>query len=347
MSVDFLREFVESSDWQHVQDLLKEATDASILWVVSSSGESIQKFDENYSEFCYLIRKTPEGLRKCQNSHYARFQEVKRTGIPVVSACYCGLIAFAIPIMMEGKIVCVAGGCHSQAEFPITMDKCAEISVACNIDIKDVMELAKKIKHIPKIEQRRFMSMLNVFAGMISPLIKWMNRPFITPDIKDNRDLLLMGEICSITSSDNDPKHKLDRITEAIRFQMAIDACSIYKLDDNTQELVLKSTNGLPESTIGQRIKVGEGIVGYSAEMRIPVAVEDVTKDSRAIRSPFKPGRKRRIYHSILTIPLTISEDLVGIMDARTFEPKIWKQNETDLLSMLAIHIARITQQLD
>jgi len=132
------------------------------------------------------------------------------------------------------------------------MDKCAEISVACDIDIKDIMESAKKIKHIPKIEQRRFMSILNVYAGMISPLMKWMNRSSIAPDIKENKDLLLMGEICSIASSDNDPKHKLNLIAEVIRVQMAIDACSIYKLDHDTQSCYLALLTDYPNRRSGK-----------------------------------------------------------------------------------------------
>ena len=152
MSVSFLREFLTSSDWQQMQDLLKDAVDAPILWVVSSSGRSMQRSDELYPELCQLIRGSSEGLRRCRNSHNSRFQEVKRTGQPAVSACYCGLLGFALPLMLDNEIIGVAGGCHHRAEAPITMEKCAELSTACAVDLKEVMDHAKKTKHMTKVE---------------------------------------------------------------------------------------------------------------------------------------------------------------------------------------------------
>ena len=145
MSTSFLREFLASSDWQQMQDLLEEAVDAPVLWVVSSSGRSLQVMDDRYPELCQLVRASSEGQRRCRNSSNARFQAVKRSGQPVVSACYCGLVGFAIPLTLDGEIIGVAGGCHHRAESPITMEKCAEISNACDLDIKEVMAYAKKV----------------------------------------------------------------------------------------------------------------------------------------------------------------------------------------------------------
>lgn len=180
MATDFLREFLKSPDWQEIQVLLNETTSATVLWVVGSSGESVQRTHEGYPQLCRLIRGSKEGLRRCKNSHYARFQEVKRTHKPVLSACYCGLLGFALPLTLDGELIGVAGGCHQQAEFPITMEKCAEIALTCNIDIKEVMDHAKNIKHIPKVEQKRFLDILSVFAGMIAPLMRWMSRSLLT-----------------------------------------------------------------------------------------------------------------------------------------------------------------------
>ena len=80
MAANFLREFLTSSDWEQMQELLEETAGASILWVISGSGRSAQRYDERYSEICELMRGSAEGLRRCRNSHHARSQEVKRTG---------------------------------------------------------------------------------------------------------------------------------------------------------------------------------------------------------------------------------------------------------------------------
>lgn len=340
MSASFLKEFLESSDWIQTKDLLKKNANANILWIVNDSGKLVQRFEEDYHELCQLIRESQVGKRRCQNSHFARLQEVKRTKLPVISSCYCGLLAFAFPVITDGNILCIVGGCHSQSEFPFTMEKCAEISVACGLDIKDVIERSKKIRHAPKVEQRRLLSILNILAGMIAPAIKWM--------IKSKTLLALEGrykaisDICKIIYSKIELKDKLKFVTNKVRDELLVDACSIYNLDRNSQELILKITSGLPETALGQRIKMGEGIIGHSAQEKTIIAVEDATKDPRSVRIGTTTTVRKRVYRSILAVPIISINNLIGVIDIRTFKPRIWMQDEIDFLFIIAEHIAII-----
>ncbi len=340
MSIPFLKEFLESTDWAKIRDLLKESTSASILWVVSDSGRLIQRFDEDYHELCQLIREKPEGKRRCQNSHFARLQEVKRTKFPVISSCYCGLLAFAFPIMIDGNILCIVGGCHSQSEFPVTMEKCAEISVTCGLDIKDVIESAKKIRHAPKVEQRRFFSILNILVGMITPIIKWMNRSKALLALEERYKIV--SDICKIAYSKIELKDKQKSITDKVKEALSVDACSIYDLDRSSQELILEITSGLPDTALGQRIKMGEGIIGRTAQEMTTMAVEDATKDPRSVRIGTTTSMRKRVYHSILAVPIVSMNNLIGVVDVRTFKPRIWQQDEEDFLFIIAEHIAMI-----
>jgi len=174
--MNILKKLLISSEWQDIQDMLYEVMGAKILWAVTTSGASIQKYESNHHQLCQLIRDSNEGLRRCQNSHHNRFQEVKRNNRPVLSACLCGLMCFAIPIKLDGELIGVIGGYISRSEFPITVEKCAEISVVCGADVKEVIEHARGIKHIPKTEQKQILSQLSILALMISPLLKWMNK---------------------------------------------------------------------------------------------------------------------------------------------------------------------------
>ena len=176
MSISILKKLLINSDWQDIQDKLYEIIWAKFLWVVTPSGASIQKYEDNYHQLCQLIRESDEGLRRCQNSHHSRFQEAKRNNRPVLSACYCGLIGFAVPIKLDGELIGVIGGYISRSEFPITVEKCAEISVVCKTDVKEIIEYAKNIKHIPKIEQKQILGQLSILAMMITPLLKWINK---------------------------------------------------------------------------------------------------------------------------------------------------------------------------
>jgi len=175
MGIGVLRELLLSSEWQEIQELLDKTIGAKILWAVTESGSSILKSDENHHELCQLIRNSDEGLKRCQNSHQTRFREIKRTHQSVFSPCYCGLMNFAAPILIDEKLIGVIGGRLSQSEFPITVERCAQISVTCGFDVKDIISLAKGIKHISKSDQRNMVSQLSLFSGMLSSLIKYID----------------------------------------------------------------------------------------------------------------------------------------------------------------------------
>jgi ligand-binding sensor protein len=176
MSIGVLKELFLSSEWQEIEQLLDKTIDVKILWVVTESGTSILKFDENHHELCQLIRDSDEGLKRCQNSQQTRFREAKRNQQIVFSSCYCGLINFAVPIVIDDKLVCVIGGRLSRSEFPLTVERCAQISVACGLDVKDVIAQAKGIRHISKSDQRNIMNQLSLFSGMLSFLVKYMGK---------------------------------------------------------------------------------------------------------------------------------------------------------------------------
>jgi sigma-B regulation protein RsbU (phosphoserine phosphatase) len=346
MSVSFLREFLASSDWQQMHDQLEKAVDAPILWVVSSSGRSLQRSDDRYPELCQLIRGSTEGLRRCRNSHHARFQEVKRTGQPVVSPCYCGLVGFALPLILDDEIIGIAGGCYHRAESPITMEKCAEISTACDIDLKEVINLAKSIKHMPKVEQKRLFITLLMFTDNMSLLIKWMNRLLMTLKLEDQYSAKLssLSEIGRLAASELDWEEMLKTITGKTKAVLDVDACSVYILDQHQHELVLIATDGLPASVVGRRIRVGEGITGHVAQTRAAAAVEDATKDPRST-SYSSTSRRRSVYQSILSMPLMAQDRLIGVIDVRTFKPKRWAQSDTHFLSIIAGQVAGIIEK--
>lgn len=350
MATNFLREFLSSSDWQQMQNLLETSMDSSILWVVSEAGRSVLRADEKYHDICKLIRSSEEGLRRCRNSHHIRLQDVKRTGQPALSPCYCGLIGFALPLTLDNEIIGIAGGYHTRSETPITMEKCAEISRACGLDLKEVIVNAEKIKHIPKVEQKRLLNSLSIFSGMASLVMKWMNRLFLTIKLEDQYTIKLssLSEIGNLAASELDWDSMLKAITSKTKALLNADACSVYVFDQKHQELILSATDGLPPAVVGQQIKIGEGITGLVAKTRVAASIEDVTKDNRikSFRiSPNKDGKRSVSFRSILSVPLIAQDRLIGVIDVRTLLPRVWSQIDVHFLSIISGQIAGIIEK--
>jgi len=338
---EILKEFVFDPDWQNILEIMKGNINAKILWVSDGSGEIIESLDENYHDLCKLIRKSPKGLKKCQNSHYTRFHNAKKADSPILTECYCGLMGFAIPISFNKEFIGALGGYIPNSDFPLTIEKCAEISLNSNIDIKDIMGYAKEIKHISKADQRKLLEQFNIFANMLQPLIKWVNKAGLTDKIEyqHNNYMACLGEVYDILKSKDNGLYMLNSVVYKIKHTMSVDACSIY-LMDNANEIVLSFTSGLPDSAIGQHIKVGEGIIGYSAEKLIPLAIEDATLDPRSFRIVTGTSSRLRTYRAILSMPLISDNMLLGVIDIRKFNKNTWEQKEINFLSLIAKYIA-------
>lgn len=172
MNAGILKELLLSPKWQEIEKLLDTFIGAKILWAVTESGSSIIKLDENHHELCQLIRNSDEGLKRCQNFQQIRFKDVKRTKQPVISSCYCGLMNFAVPVIIDKNLIGVIGGRFSQSEFPITIERCAIIANTCRLDVKDIIELAKGIRHLSRSDQRCIINQLSLFSGMLSFLVE-------------------------------------------------------------------------------------------------------------------------------------------------------------------------------
>jgi two-component sensor histidine kinase/putative methionine-R-sulfoxide reductase with GAF domain len=128
------------------------------------------------------------------------------------------------------------------------------------------------------------------------------------------------------------------RITET-------DICHIFLYDETRTELVLRAATGDDARFINQiRLQPGEGIVGWVAQERKPVAIA-----REAYRDPrFKlyPDLREEEYESMLAVPLLARNEVFGVISVRTRAPKEYQQDEIRLLSGIASHLAGALNQL-
>jgi signal transduction protein with GAF and PtsI domain len=128
------------------------------------------------------------------------------------------------------------------------------------------------------------------------------------------------------------------RITET-------DICHIFLYDETRTELVLRAATGDDARFVNQiRLQPGEGIVGWVAQERKPIAIP-----REAYRHPrFKlyPDLREEEYESMLAVPLLARNEVFGVISVRTRAPKEYQQDEIRLLSGIASHLAGALNQL-
>ena len=156
-------------------------------------------------------------------------------------------------------------------------------------------------------------------------------------------ELSFLREIAQLASSTRDWDEMLriviDRTTDAMRAEVS----SLYLVERRDGVLRLAATNGLDRRWIGKAtLRIGEGITGWVANARVPLAVRDVRNEPR-----FKWVRAvdQERFTSMLSVPLVIRDEVIGVMNVQTVELREFERGEIDFLQTIANQVAGIIEK--
>jgi K+-sensing histidine kinase KdpD len=157
------------------------------------------------------------------------------------------------------------------------------------------------------------------------------------------RELSFLHEVAQLAASARDWDEMLriiiDRTTDAMRVEVS----SLYLLERRDGILRLVATNGLNRRFIGKAtLRVGEGITGWVANARVPLAARDVRADPR-----FKwiRGVDEERFTSMLSVPLLIHDEIVGVMNVQSVAERAWDKEEIAYLLTIANQVAGIIEK--
>ena len=160
-------------------------------------------------------------------------------------------------------------------------------------------------------------------------------------DARD-RHLRLLTETIEAVNSTLDLEEVLSLVATNVADALEADACFVYLYDGRLDELVLRATHGthMDELTRRPRMRPGEGITGTAAAARAPVMLsEQAHLDPRFKNFPNLPEDE---YESILAVPiLARGVRLEGALNVRTREPRVFGDDEVELLLAIAAQVAQ------
>jgi sigma-B regulation protein RsbU (phosphoserine phosphatase) len=125
----------------------------------------------------------------------------------------------------------------------------------------------------------------------------------------------------------------LMRIASLLRRLIDYRTFGILLLNEETQELEIKTAVRYGEKVELPRVKLGTGLIGYAALHKQVVLVPDVALDSRYIR--VVPDVR-----SELVIPLLVQDRCIGVFDLESAELDAFKKADVEILTLLASHAA-------
>ena len=168
----------------------------------------------------------------------------------------------------------------------------------------------------------------------------------MTPSIDTERklrELSFLHEVTQLASSARDWDEMLRIVIDRTTDAMAVEVSSLYLLERREGILRLVATNGLNRRFIGKAtLRVGEGITGWVANARVPAAARSVRADPR-----FKwiPGVDEDRFTSMLSVPLLIHEEIVGVVNVQSVAERPFDKGEIEFLQTIANQVAGIIEK--
>src|SRR3989441_8315643 len=134
------------------------------------------------------------------------------------------------------------------------------------------------------------------------------------------RELSFLHEVGRLASSARDWDEMLRVVIDRTTDAMGAEVSSLYLLEKPEGVLRLVATNGLNRGGIGRAaLRLGEGIVGWVANARVPLAARDVRAEPRWKGVP--EGDEKR-FVSMLSVPVVARDEGIGGVNVQTVQAR-------------------------
>src|SRR5712691_11002505 len=157
------------------------------------------------------------------------------------------------------------------------------------------------------------------------------------------RELSFLHEVAQLASSARDWDEMLRVVIDRTTDAMGAEVSSLYLIEKPQGILRLVASNGLNRGGIGRAtLRLGEGITGWVANARVPLAARDVRTEPRW---KWVPEVDEKRFTSMLSVPVVARDEVIGVMNVQTVEPRDFGREENDFLQTIANQVAGIIEK--
>ena len=157
-------------------------------------------------------------------------------------------------------------------------------------------------------------------------------------------ELRFLREILRLATTAGTWEELLESVVDGTRDALDASVSSLYLLDRDGADLTLAATNGLDRYQIGRaKVPFGEGITGSVAASRQPMVIPSVRDEPRFLW--VRGIDQRRFVASMLSVPLTWHDQVVGVLNVQTEQPREFTESDVAQLSAVADLLAGIVEK--
>jgi len=138
--------------------------------------------------------------------------------------------------------------------------------------------------------------------------------------------------VTNAISQSKDPEEVVLLTVESVKTALDVKGCSLFLINRKTKELELAASYGLSKNYVNKGPIKHMGALQKSLEEG-PLAIYDVTDDPRI---QFPQEAKNEGIASILSVPISIHENVIGVLRVYTSEPWDSTLGDVNLLQAIA-----------
>ncbi|MCE5287255.1 MAG: PocR ligand-binding domain-containing protein [Pelosinus sp.] len=249
---------------------------------VDPDGNPITK-PSKYIRFCMdYTHSTAAGDKRCAESHRKGGEEAVRTGKPVVFECHAGLIDFAAPIMIEGRLIGTILGGQVLTNSP-QEEKYRRIAGEIGVNPDEYVEAAQEARILTKESIESAAEVLFIVANSISnAAYQQLKLKSMVNTLSDGAHQIsaTMEELAASASSVSDNQEALNKeIQNVSSITGKIDEVMDF-IKDIADETRLLGLNAAIEAA-----RAGEAGLGFSV---VAQEIRNLSNDSKQTVSKIK-----------------------------------------------------------
>ena len=164
----YITDLIDQSILQEIQDAFSNMVGMAAL-TTDHEGKPVTK-GSNFSDFCMkYTRKSEEGCKRCQECARNGAMQSQATGKATSYRCHAGLIDFAAPIVVNGKMIGSFTGGQVLTEKPDPV-KIMEVAKEIGVDFDKYWEAVQKIQIIDSASIDKATEFLYTIANVLSDM---------------------------------------------------------------------------------------------------------------------------------------------------------------------------------
>ena len=152
------------------------------------------------------------------------------------------------------------------------------------------------------------------------------------------QELMMLRKVAEYVSSNLELEELLGRIVKMVTEITSADSCFIYLYDAQRNELLLSASSNPRTSAVGDiRLKLGEGVTGWAAKEKTPVALaREAYKDPRFKRFINLAEDK---YEALLAVPILSKDEIIGVMNVHSKKEYQYSESQINLLFTISRYL--------